>query len=123
MRVILEGVVVNQVSSKDMEKKDKTGNKTGEIITYRNVDIFISRDPHDPFSQAKAITAKPADNPNGLAAFMFLAGKEGQKVSLLGDYMPARNTKNGSFPEEFKILGVVEAVKMASLIPAKAGAL
>ncbi len=123
MKCVLEGVVVNQVSQKDVEQKDeKTGAKIGRFVTYRNVDIFMGSDPSDPFSQAKAISAKPADTSEGLAAFNYLHKKEGQKVNLLGDYTPARTVKGNSFPEKFVIHGVVESLKMVDIKPLKAAA-
>ncbi len=122
MKIVLSDVVVNQVSSREVEKKDKAGNKTGEIVTYRNVDIFLPSDPDDPFSQAKAITAKVVESPEGFAAFKYLQSKEGQKVSLFGQYQAARSFKNSNFPEEFKIMGVVESIKMVEIKTLKAAA-
>lgn len=122
MKIILSDVVVNQVTSREGEKKDKQGNKTGEHVTYRNVALFVPADPNDPYGQAKAITANPAETSEGIAAFKILQSKEGQKVSLLGEYEPSKTVKGNLFPEKFRILAVVESVKFVEVKLLKAAA-
>lgn len=113
MKVIISDVVINQVTANEFP--DKT---TGEIKVMRNVDIFIPRDPYDEYSKSKAITAKVIDSPEGIAAFKHIQSKEGQKVSLLGDYTPAREWfdkkigKTQYYDESFKIFGVIDSASI-----------
>jgi hypothetical protein len=123
MRVIISEVVVNQVTAKEYVDKS-----TGEVKVMRDVDIFIPRDPNDEFSKSKAITARVVDSPEAIAAFKHLQTKEGQKVSLLGDYTPARewtDKKTGKtqhFDESFKIFSVIDSasIKVVEMLKMKA---
>lgn len=110
MKIILQGVTVNQTSLKEAKKKD-----SGDVVIYRNVDIFIPRDVEDPYSKSNAITAACADTREGVQAFNYLQTKEGSRVSLLVDHQGAfkyKDKTSGQWierEEAFRILQVIDS--------------
>lgn len=121
MKIILQDVTVNQTSLNEVDQKDKkTGQKTGEIVTYRNVDIFIPRDVEDQYSKSKAITAACADTREGIQAFNYLQTKEGSRVSLLVDHKEAFSYKDktsGQRVESAEAFRILQVIDSASIKP------
>lgn len=115
MKIIMQGVTVNQTSLKEGLNK-----KTGLNFCFRNVDLFIPRDVEDEYSKSKAITAECADSPEGVKAFNYLQAKEGARVCLLVDHKesfsyPDKQGNKQFQPERFKILDVIDSASIKSV--------
>jgi hypothetical protein len=111
MKIVIKGVTINEVASKEVENKE-----TGDVRVFRSVDIFIPRDKDDEYSKPKSISAQVVEGNYGLAVFNYLAGMEGQKVCIEGNYSEEKHFvakgQKYDIPEKFFITAVIDVASI-----------